>query len=196
MSGIGSRALDLADKRELLLDAAERVFCRLGYARTTIGALATEAGVTRPTVYSYFPSKDEVFNALVDRVRGEFLALQERADTSSPRETIRSTLTAYLDAYVRHAGMLTIIAHQALSDPRMRALRAEIHDRATRRHARFLRRLVQQGRARTPVDPELVSEAINGVVMRFAEEAAVEPARQPELTEALIALYLELTGLE
>jgi AcrR family transcriptional regulator len=195
LSGIGSRTLDVEDKRELLLDAAERVFCRLGYARTTIGSLATEAGVTRPTIYAYFPSKDDVFNALVDRVSREFLTVQEQADASSPRDTARTTLTAYLDTYIRHVGMLTIIAHQALADPEMQRLRAEIHERANRRHTRFIERLVEQGLARTPIAPALVSEAVTGVVMRFAEEAAGQPSRQPELTEALITLYTELIGL-
>lgn len=196
MSGIGGRTVDPADKRALLLDAAERAFLRLGHGDTTIGAIAGEAGVTRPTVYAYFPSKDAVFGALVDRVRGEFLDLQERADTSSPRETIRSTLTAYLDVYTRRVGILTIVAHQALRDPAMRRLRTDIHARAGRRHARFLRRLIEQGRARPSVDPDLVAEAITGVVLRFAEELSADPARRDELAEALIALYVDLTGLE
>src|ERR1700754_3741797 len=55
--------------RERLLDVAEEVFCRLGYARTTIAELASAAGVTRPTVYAYFPSQDDVFRAPADRGR-------------------------------------------------------------------------------------------------------------------------------
>lgn len=195
MSGLGGRLLDADDKRGLVLDAAERVFCRLGHARTTMGALAAEAGVTRPTIYAYFPSKDDVFTALAGRVRQEFLTLQEEADTSSPGETVRSTLTAYLDAYVRHFGVLTIIAAQAQVDPGLRRLREDIHSRANRRHARFVERLVAAGRAHTPVPPPVVAEAVTGVVMRFAEQAAAEPGRQPELTAALVALYTRLVEL-
>jgi hypothetical protein len=40
-----------------------------------------------------------------------------------------------------------------------------------------------------------VSEAVTGVVMRFAEQTAAQPSRQPELTEALLTLYTELLGL-
>jgi AcrR family transcriptional regulator len=195
VSGLGGRSLDVEDKRGLVLDAAERVFVRLGHARTTMGALAAEAGVTRPTIYAYFPSKDDVFAALADRVREEFLTLQEEADTSSPRETARGTLTAYLDAYVRHFGVLTIIAAQARVDPGMRRLRAELHARANRRHARFVERLVAQGLARPPIPPALVAEAVTGVVMRFAEESAATPERQPELTAALVELYTGLLDL-
>ncbi|TCP56899.1 TetR family transcriptional regulator [Tamaricihabitans halophyticus] len=195
MGGIGSRTLDVGDKRELLLDAAERTFCRLGYARTTIGELAADAGVTRPTIYAYFQSKDAVFAALADRIRQEFLTLQEEADTSSPAGIARSTLTAFLDTHVRHFGMLTILAHQAIVDPAMRELRAEIHGRATRRHTRFIERLVAQGHANPAIQPALVSEVVTGVVARFAEQAADDPRKQPALAEALVTLYIRLVGL-
>ncbi|MQA13036.1 MAG: TetR family transcriptional regulator [Pseudonocardiaceae bacterium] len=181
--------------RQEILDAAARVFRRLGYARTTIADLAGEAAVSRPTIYAYFGSKHEVFRALAQRVGQEFLALQERADVSTPEKTLRTTLVAYLDTYVRHLGVLTVIAHQALSDPEMRRLRAEIHDRPNRRHTRFIERLVAQGVADPAVPPAVVSEVITGVVMRFAEEAAASPERRHELGEQLIVAHRRLTGM-
>lgn len=195
MRGIGGRSLTEPEKRTVLLDSAERTFCRLGYARTTIGALADEAGVTRPTVYAYFPSKDDVFRALAERVRDEFLALQEDLDASTPAATGRAGIVAYLHAYVRHRGMLTVIGHQALSDPEMRALHAEIHERATRRHARFLTRLAEQGAATPAAPPLALAEMVTGIVMRFADLAADDPDRLPALTDDLVAAYHRLTGL-
>lgn len=195
MRGIGSRTLSDAEKRTLLLDSAERTFCRLGFARTTIGALADDAGVTRPTVYSYFPSKDDVFRALADRVRDEFLALQEEIDATSPRETGRAGVVGYLNAYVRHRAMLTVISHQALSDPDMRALHREIHERPTRRHARFLGRLEAEGKATLAVPAPVLAEMVTGIVMRLAELAAADPPRLPALTADLVAAYERLIGL-
>ena len=195
MSGIGSRALDADDKRALLLDSAEGTFCRLGYARTSIAALAADAGVTRPTVYAYYPSKEDVFRALAERVRAEFLALQERADTSSPVATARSAVELYFDASLRHRGMLTVIAHQALADPAMRDLQDEIHGRANRRHTRFLQRLADAGAIGPAAPPETVSEAITGVTLRFADLAADDPDRAPALRRELVDVYLALAGL-
>jgi AcrR family transcriptional regulator len=193
--GIGSRTLDVDDKRDLLLDAAERAIGRLGYTGTTMGAVAAEAQVTRPTVYAYFESKDALFAALADRVRAEFLLLQERADVSTPVETIRSTLTANLDLFVRHHAMLTVIAHQALIDPRMRAVHDEIYARVHRRHARFLDRMVRSGHARLPVASRAVAEAITGVTHRFAEQVIADPSRRNALAGELIELHLSMTGL-
>lgn len=190
MSGIGGRDVGPEAKRERLLDAAERVFCRLGHSGTTIGAIAGGAGVTRPTVYAYFASKDDVFRSLAHRVRGELLALQEQVDTSSPEATVRATLTAYLQVHARHHGMLTLIAHQALSDPAMRALHDEVFSRVERRHARFLERLVRRGLAEPAVPPAVLAEAVTGLVARFAGDD--DPARY---ADHLVALYLRMAGL-
>ena len=190
MRGIGGRSVQLQDKRELLLDASERAFCRLGYARTTMAALAEEAGVTRPTVYSYFPSKDEVFVALADRVRREFLALQERAVSDSPLETIKVSLYDYLEAFTRHHGMLTVIAHEALTDPAMGALLEEIFSRSNRRNTRFVERLAADGLVSPVVEPAVLSEALTGIVARFAERAAARPELQDSLAADLLELYL------
>lgn len=190
MRGIGGRSLQLEDKRELLLDASERAFCRLGHARTTMAALAEEAGVTRPTVYSYFPSKDEVFLALADRVRREFLALQEQAVNDSPLETIKEALYAYLEAFTRHRGMLTVIAHEALTDPAMGELLEDVFSRANRRNTRFIERLAADGLVSPVVEPAVLSEAIAGVTARFAEQAAADPERLPSLSADLLEIYL------
>lgn len=190
MRGIGGRSIQLEDKRELLLDASERAFCRLGFARTTMAALAEEAGVTRPTVYSYFPSKDEVFVALADRVRREFLALQEQAVSDSPLETIEAALYAYLEAFIRHRGMLTVIAHEALTDPAMGALLEDIFSRVNRRNTRFVESLAADGLVSPVVEPAVLSEALTGIVSRFAEQAAAHPEGQSSLAADLLQLYL------
>lgn len=195
MSGIGRRSLDPDGKRALLLDSAERTFCRLGYAHTSIAALAADAGVTRPTVYAYYPSKQDVFRALAERVRDEFLDLQERTADSGPAATARAAVEDYFDAYLRHRGMLTVIAHQAITDPAIRHLHDEIHTRANRRHTRFLQRLADAGTIGPAVSPETVSEAITGVTMRFADLAAEDPGRTADLRRELVEVYRALTGL-
>jgi len=62
-SGPG-RPKDLA-KRQAILDAAKRLFMRQGYASTSMDAVATEAGVSKLTVYSHFNDKETLFSAAV-----------------------------------------------------------------------------------------------------------------------------------
>jgi AcrR family transcriptional regulator len=50
-------------RRTRLLDAAGRVFARLGYEAASVEDIAFEAGVGKPTVYRYFASKESLFEA-------------------------------------------------------------------------------------------------------------------------------------
>lgn len=61
------QTIERESKAAELLDAAERLFLEQGFERTTIAALARAAGVAGNTVYWYFPSKDDVLAAVLDR---------------------------------------------------------------------------------------------------------------------------------
>lgn len=54
--------------REAILDATDRLLVTRGFRKVTIDDIAAEAGVSRRTVYMYFPSKEEVGLSSIDRV--------------------------------------------------------------------------------------------------------------------------------
>ena len=54
-----------ASKEQLAVAAATEVFSRYGYARTTMGDIASEAVISRPALYLLFPDKDAVFAAVI-----------------------------------------------------------------------------------------------------------------------------------
>jgi len=58
------RPKDLA-KRQAILDAAKALFLTHGYANTSMDAVASEAGVSKLTVYSHFNDKETLFSAAV-----------------------------------------------------------------------------------------------------------------------------------
>jgi AcrR family transcriptional regulator len=60
--------LDRSAKVTQLLDVAERLFNERGYAGTTTAALAKAAGVAQNAVYWYYPSKDHLFVAVLERM--------------------------------------------------------------------------------------------------------------------------------
>jgi len=65
-----------AERRKLVLDAAERSFARSGFHRTTMQDVAAEAGMSPGNLYRYFASKDALVAGLCERDRvglaGEF----------------------------------------------------------------------------------------------------------------------------
>jgi AcrR family transcriptional regulator len=63
-----------AMRRDQALAAARQVFLRYGYKRTTMGDIAAEAHMSRPALYLLFPSKEDVFGAVMERLFAEMLA--------------------------------------------------------------------------------------------------------------------------
>jgi len=53
------------DKRRLILDAAAPIFGNQGYERASVDAIAAAAGVSKPTIYSYFGGKEQLFRESV-----------------------------------------------------------------------------------------------------------------------------------
>jgi AcrR family transcriptional regulator len=69
------RTLEVARKREGILEAAARAFARGGYHVTTMQDIAREAGYTPPSLYAYFKSKEQIFVELASLLQREFVAV-------------------------------------------------------------------------------------------------------------------------
>jgi len=61
-------------KEELVLDSATDVFTRYGFARTTMGDIASKAGISRPALYLLFPDKEAAFSRVIARMDERSLA--------------------------------------------------------------------------------------------------------------------------
>jgi AcrR family transcriptional regulator len=71
----GTKGVPRADREEQILAAASRLLGTLGYAGTSVAAVADQAGISKPLVYSYFGSKEGLYSACLRRA-GEQLAVE------------------------------------------------------------------------------------------------------------------------
>jgi AcrR family transcriptional regulator len=98
MAGATERGRD-PDRRQALLDAADRVIRRAG-PRASMAAIAAEAGITKPILYRHFGDKNGLYQALAERhtitvirmIRAEFVTAG-----GDPRGRARAVVDAYLD---------------------------------------------------------------------------------------------------
>lgn len=66
------------ERRSAIVEAATAVFLRYGFARTTMGDIASAAGLSRPTLYLSFPDKSRIFRAVIEAmVAAELRNLRE-----------------------------------------------------------------------------------------------------------------------
>src|SRR5262247_3903339 len=86
------------DKRERILDAAERIFAQHGFFAARVSEIAKEAGVADGTIYLYFKNKDDLlislFESRMDRVNSHLAA--QTALYRGPREKLLAFIKAYL----------------------------------------------------------------------------------------------------
>lgn len=131
------RAEQAVRTRAAVLDAAGTCFARDGYARTTMKAIAAEAGVSLQTVFTQ-GSKPALLLAAVDRaVAGDDAgeAVLERADLqpllgSTDKAAKLALLRDATVAYTRSAGpMVRVFRDAAASDPELAGHWAEYEQR-------------------------------------------------------------------
>jgi TetR/AcrR family transcriptional regulator len=78
-----------------ILAAAEAVFAEHGFGGATMAAIAARAGVPKPNVHYYFPTKEKLYRAVVEQVLTAWLDAAHSFDSSvDPAEA----LTAYIGA--------------------------------------------------------------------------------------------------
>jgi len=99
---LSKRGLSQSRRRDIL-SAATKVFMRDGYAATSIDQVAELAGVSKPTIYKHFESKQNLFAAIWRQFADEALGAEDLAHLKDlpPRQA--------LEAYGRH---IIALAHR------------------------------------------------------------------------------------
>jgi AcrR family transcriptional regulator len=114
-AGARKRAAHLGPERRRpqVLDAALELFLERGYDGASMQAVAEGAGVTKPVVYACFPSKEELFRALLrreeDRILGEIQGAFAEADLADPERTLTDGFTAFLRAVAANPEVYRLI---------------------------------------------------------------------------------------
>ena len=103
----GTKRLPRAVREQQMLDAAVQMFSANGYHETSMDAIAAQAQISKPMLYLYYGSKEELFGACLSRELGRFIeAVRTDLGTDgglqqSPREVLRRTILSvlhYIDA--------------------------------------------------------------------------------------------------
>ena len=69
----GTKRLPRAVREQQMLDAAVKVFSENGFRETSMDSIAAEAQISKPMLYLYYGSKDELFSACIARESGRFI---------------------------------------------------------------------------------------------------------------------------
>lgn len=160
-----------ARTRAALVAAARVVFERDGFLEARLTDITAEANCSTGSFYTYFSSKDEIFQAVIEAAQDDMLHpgfphLEE--EEASPEAVIRASNQAYLEAYKRNAKLMLILEQVAAVDPKFRAVRRARSRAFSERNARGLQRLQAQGLIDPELDARMAALALSGMVSRMA----------------------------
>lgn len=98
-AGEATKAQDNAKRRQII-DGACRVFLEQGFDAASMGAIAKEAGVSKGTLYVYFKSKEDLFEAIIFEQAGkqaeQIFAFDEMADVGQELHRLGMQFVDYL----------------------------------------------------------------------------------------------------
>jgi AcrR family transcriptional regulator len=152
-----------------LVEQALVVLSRRSYADTRVEDICAAAGVSRATFYRYFEGKDQLFDALIDRMMTEVLATAAHLGAVTPDTEGRATLAHWLADLVsiteRWGPLVDEVNMLRVSNPEARA-RAVV---LTGRFADLLGERFAAGGVQG-VDPTMAALAIIAMTDRTAHQ--------------------------
>ncbi len=185
---------------ERLTAAAGVVFGRKGFLETRVADIVREAKVAHGTFYTYFDSKEEIFQEAAQRVVDDLYASTHgpHAADEDPVQRIDNANRRYLQAYKRHAPMLAVIEQVGTLTPEFRKMRRELRRMFVERSERGIRRLQELGLADPHLDPAYAAYALGSMVDHSAYHWLVigEPLDEDLLLRTLTRLWAQAIGLD
>jgi AcrR family transcriptional regulator len=189
-----------ARRRAQILDTAAKVFAGFGFAATDVQVIADRIGVGKGTVYRYFPTKEQLFLAAVERGLQELTTEMDRViddPIDDPVEQTRRAVRAYLTFFHRRPEMAELFIQERAAFPHHhRPLYFSMKDGTDHecKHAAFWQRLVESGRVR-PMPAErffaVVGDLLYGTIL--TNLLAGRPADPPAQTEDILDVVM--TGM-
>ncbi len=178
-----SGAKGTTDKRSVVLAAAGKVFHAHGYAATTMEAIATQAGVSKGSIYNYFRSKQDLFSQLfVEVISGDEAEIEQLVAEAIPADEKLQKLVdnvfSQLESYTA-IGALVLEFWATAARQQHRGELAEMFEQMFSRWRGRIGAIVNQGIAsgqfRAEIDPNVAASLIlavmNGIIVQSILDA-------------------------
>ncbi len=167
------------ERKQQLLQAAERLFTDKGYGATRISDICAAAGVAKGLFYWYFPTKESLFGELVREMRLQLRRAQAAAMSTdaSPVVRIRQGTEASVRFMAEHAPYFALLDVERTDD----AL-ASVLKEGSDVYARDVRRLIDAAQADGSLadgDPSFYVVGVLGAVSSFSHAHRMDRLKMP-----------------
>lgn len=184
------------DRETAILGTAERLLAERPISAVSVDDLARGAGISRPTFYFYFPSKDAVLLTLLDRVAAEADAAMQaafRRPGSTARDGWRRAITAYWETFRDHRGLTLAWSQARSTNAEVRTLWATVFDGWVHRSAAAIEAERARGAAPDGLPARDLAVALTSMNERvlYATLAGDGPAvAEEDVVDVLLEVWL------
>jgi AcrR family transcriptional regulator len=190
-----------ARRRDQIVHHAIEEFARKGYNGADLDVIAANAGCSKGTLYNYFPSKGELFNASVDHVMFTMKAgIGDEDEQADPVEQLKRLVRGFLSFFAEHPQYVELLV-QERSDFRDRKEPTYYTYRQTSRarwQKRFERLMAEGRMRRMPPDRALnvMADLLYGTIfMNYFRQRQTPPDQQAaEVLDVLLGGLLTEVG--
>ncbi|MDD4050823.1 MAG: TetR/AcrR family transcriptional regulator [candidate division Zixibacteria bacterium] len=111
--------MESEDRKHQIIQEATRLFSQSGFDRVTIKHLAEACGITEPALYRYFPSKDAIYDAVLDSIQAQ-MQYQELFDRLAKEPEVGEILFGLarhiLGFFTAHRDLYRLLLYSTLSE--------------------------------------------------------------------------------
>ena len=182
---------------QAILDTAERLLADRSLAGVGIDELAAGAGISRPSFYFYFESREAVLRALAERITDELYRTSEvwlRRSDESPADAVRRTIEANLALWRQYGAVMRATVNTRDTDAELRRFWDAVARRFVEATAAQIERERAAGLARPgpPAALPLASVLVGMNERAFHEATLHRPsaAADRELVDTLTHVWL------
>lgn len=192
-------------KRNQIRTAAQQLFLRNGFAGTSTDAIASEAGVSKQTLYAYYPSKEDLLADVLKQLIHQFADAYPLDEPAQQPPGSRTALAATLNelaqgivATLMQPDYLALVSVMIAELPRFPHLgtlfRRAVPEQVLGRVANVLEQAQAQKLVR-PLDTHLAAQLFVGpllveVLLNGLLSAGAPQQPSPQRVAALVDLYL------
>ncbi|MGB0347501.1 MAG: TetR/AcrR family transcriptional regulator [Balneolaceae bacterium] len=113
--------------RQQIINAAFELFAQIGYQKTSIAAIAKEAGVSKGLIYHYFESKEDVLIGIFEMLTELGDQIIDAGAEKSPKEHLKDVLNQVFQFIEHQTGLAKLMIGLSLQQDALETLREKVH---------------------------------------------------------------------
>ena len=184
------------ERKNEILDVAEQLFAEKGFDNASTNDIINRIGIARGTLYHHFGSKEEILDALVERITREGIA-RAKAIVSDKSLPLMERLSGAILALDAGSGAMPAVLEQ-IHKPQNALLHQKMQERLITGVVPLIAELIKEGNKQGIFDTEYPEEAAEMIILysntAFDDLAGLTPEQMAKKSAAFICHTERILG--